>query len=114
VVSEIDIWPELYKGTSRFIIFLNVHIEAVNLECLKDRDVIIFRLLNVIVSLLCASLHSVTSMLSTHNIWWFPANTFSHALATMELLMLRRHLLSVSDFCFSAEDLSKCILDVCT
>ena len=42
------------------------------------------------------------------------AETFSRALATIELLVLRRHLLSVSDFCFSGNDLSQCTVDICT
>ena len=53
-------------------------------------------------------------MLSMYSKQSFSAEMFSRALATMQLLMLRCHLLSVSDFCFSADDLSQCILDVFT
>jgi len=54
----------------------------------------------------------MVNLLSKHSKQSFSAETFSRALATMELLMLRRHLLSVSDFCFSANDLLRHISDI--
>ena len=39
---------------------------------------------------------------------------FSRALATVEFIMLRRQLLSISDLSINYSDLSQCIFEVCT
>jgi len=51
----------------------------------------------------------LSDMLSRHSMQLYSADMFSRTYA-----MLRRQLLSISDWSFSYSDLSQCIIEVCT
>ena len=66
-------------------------------------------------SLLCGMSHShLCDSIKTYRKQFYDSHMYSRALATLELIMLRQHILFVPQFSFSSSDYLHALIGVCT
>jgi len=56
----------------------------------------------------------LSDVLLSHSMQHYSVEMFSHALATIEFIIVRCWLLSIAELSLSCSDLALCILEVCT